>query len=256
MTTFNNQLSPNPIGSPRLRDALLALIFAGAALYIFYQLLMQNLPLWIVEQLYPYLSFGSPLTAFSLHLASLVFFCGAVLLSRMLRVNILPLKFAMGTAYQLFICCAGVLVLFCLFHAALHVFKVPPSPWELDYVFTPNQGGLVLFNTTLLVPVNEELVFRGILPFFVMNLILVLASPFSHGQNPSLRDAALTVGMALSALVFAVMHGRGFVYDAYFLSLGLWFGYWACKTNGLLIPIISHAFAGLLAVGTIYIQNI
>lgn len=256
MTTLDKHLTPHPFASPRLRDALLALIFSGAALCVFYLVLVNSLPIWIVEQLLPYLSFGSPLTAFSLHLASLVFFCGAVLLSRMLRVNILPLKFAMGTAHQLLICCAGVIVLFCLFHAALHVFKVPPSPWELDYVFTPNQGGLVLFNTTLLVPVNEELVFRGILPFFVMNLILVLASPFGHGQNPSLRDAALTVGMALSALVFAVMHGRGFVYDAYFLSLGLWFGYWACKTKGLLIPIISHAFAGLLAVGTIYIQNI
>lgn len=256
MTTFDNQLASHSHVPPRPHDALLALIFAGAALCVFRLYLIYIIPPKIIEQLYPFWSFGMPLNVLSQHLASLVFFCGAVLLSRMLRINILPLKFASGSSYQLLICCAGVLVLFCLFHAALYVFQEPPSQWERDYVLTPNQGFLVLFNTAFLAPANEELVFRGVLPFSVMNLILVIASLFGQGQNPALRGAALTVGMALSALTFAVMHGRGLVYDAYFLSLGLWFGYWACKTKGLLIPTISHAFAGLLAVGTIYIQNI
>lgn len=255
MTTLDKQLAPHTLVPTRLPDTIVALILAGAALFVFRVFLIYIIPPKIIEQLYPFWSFGMPLNVFSQHVASLVFFSCVLLIAALLRVNILPLKFARGNGFQLLWCCAGVVVLFCLFHATLFVFGEPISQWERDYVFTPNQGLLVLFNTVLLAPANEELVFRGIIPFAVMNLILLAASPFARWQNPSLRTAALTVGMVLSSLVFAVMHHRGPVYDAYFFALGLWFGYWACKTSGLLIPVIGHSFAGLLAVGIIYLQN-
>jgi membrane protease YdiL (CAAX protease family) len=102
--------------------------------------------------------------------------------------------------------------------------------FDADLVWgTPAAVGLTIFDTVVLTPVFEEIVFRGL-------LFATLRRRFGPG----------TAAM-LSAGVFAVAHGYGVLgFAAVFWSGLLWA--WAYeRTGSLLPPIASHATDNLLA---------
>jgi uncharacterized protein len=102
--------------------------------------------------------------------------------------------------------------------------------FDADMVWgTPLTVGLTIFDTVLLTPVFEEIVFRGL-------LFATLRRRFGAGT-----------AAVLSAAIFAVAHGYGVLgFAAVFWSGLLWA--WAYERTGSLLPsIASHAVDNLMA---------
>ena len=253
MTPLTSMNMHRQAASP-LREFLFSLIYPAVVLLVFIFLVLLPATAWINDFLKPVFSTGKALEVFAFHVTCLLYFGCAVLLSRILRGNFNFQGLAGGSVVQLAQCCVGVVLLFCLFQASLFLLDHPISQWEIDYVLSANQGLIVVFNTAFLVPLSEEIVYRGVLPFTLMGIALMLPRLFRKEPSTRFKDCAYVTGMVISCMIFAVLHHRGFVYDLYFFVLGLWFGYWAYKTSALIIPVIGHSLAGLLSVGTIYLR--
>ncbi|KAA0995964.1 CPBP family intramembrane metalloprotease [Pseudomonas sp. ANT_J12] len=135
---------------------------------------------------------------------------------------------------------AGVVILYVLSYGFVSLIGQPAEPFMADFMVAI-RGGQAVESVSLLVliavlaPFGEELAFRH----FLMNVF-----PFNNAVWKS-------VAIVVTALVFTAIHLQySFVTTLVSLFvLALMLAYARVFTGGLLVPMVMHACASILAVG-------
>lgn len=136
------------------------------------------------------------------------------------------------------IACLGAVVIMLSSHL-VHVIYHTDNSW-MDKVLRGDSAGLYLMLLTafVLAPINEEIIFRGVL-FHLFSKIKLGTNAAFHASIP----------IVFTALLFMTVHLQYALPDRLvILLLGIWLGWIRYKTNSLSIPMAAHAVAGIVGV--------
>lgn len=113
---------------------------------------------------------------------------------------------------------------------------------------------LLLINPALIAPIMEELLFRGVLQSYIINLlnrtgITRIADPVDDIINSSAEDNILPryrwTGITIVAALFALAHAQWQHMPA-LMVLGLALGYCYERYGNLIVPILMHSLFNIL----------
>lgn len=138
----------------------------------------------------------------------------------------------------LFRCIYALAIIYFIYGLSQYFNPTPAVTWGADLY---RQGHLkALLITIVLAPIIEEVMIRGVL-FHCME---DLSKNFA--KDSELLQGTLLVGT--SSLVFGIIHAQYGLSDQIFIVVvGIVLGYARLQTRALLVPIILHGFAAILA---------
>lgn len=125
----------------------------------------------------------------------------------------------------------------------LHYTLFPHDEIWMDRVFSGNwyDLGLSVFTAIFIAPLNEEILFRGV----ILHFLLKLGKKLDIDKEGEKYPVVDTLAVLISSFSFSFLHLSQYEMHTivYIFILGAFFGYLRLKTDSLSVPIFAHFIA-------------
>lgn len=109
------------------------------------------------------------------------------------------------------------------------------------------QAILLAVSPILVVPLLEEILFRGLIQCLLIRSVSQLQNKLKQTVSPTISPSARWIGIVLAAIIFSTYHANWQHWPALFV-LALCMGYSYEKQGNLLVPILMHSGFNLLPI--------